>query len=456
MNWLNSPLVKSLFKPLDIASLVYLRIAFGAIMFWEVWRYFGKNRIYRYWIEPEFNFTYPGFDWVTALPGDGMYYLFIVLGLLSIMIMTGFLYRFAATLFAICFTYTFLLEQGRYLNHFYLVCLVGLVSIFLPLNRSFSLDVKFGWTKRSDTAPAWAIWMVPFLMSVVYFYGGIAKINGDWIAGEPLRDWLQGRADYPLIGPFLNSELVVMTLSWGGMLYDTLIPFLLIWKPTRLWAFILSIAFHVTNMILWSIGIFPIMAIALTAMYFPPDWPRRFFRLPRYGTEVLSQSARIQTTTAILLFIFAASQLLIPLRHWLHPGDVRWTEEGHRFAWRMKLRTRDGRTDLYLVEKKTGSIVEVDPYEFLRDWQVEEMDTHPDMMLQLAHLAKARHEQATGNEVKVYGRSVISVNGRPDQVYFNETLDLSTISRFDPRSEWLNPFNASRSQGSTPPALVLD
>ncbi|MEM9017423.1 MAG: HTTM domain-containing protein, partial [Verrucomicrobiota bacterium] len=423
---------------------------------WEVWRYFSNGKIFRYWIEPEFNFTYPGFDWVTPLPGDGMYYLFIAMGTLSILFMTGFLYRFAATLFAICFTYAFLLEQARYLNHFYLVSLVAFVSIFLPLNRSFSLDVRFGLAKRSDTASSWAVWMIPFLLGVVYLYGGIAKINSDWLAGEPLRDWLEGRAHYPIIGSLLTSEFVVMTLSWGGMLFDLLIPFLLLWRPTRFWAFLLAVAFHVTNMILWEIGIFPLMAIALTALYFPPEWPRRFFRLPRYGTELPAPPRGIQVATIALLLLLAASQLLIPFRHYLHPGDVRWTEEGHQFSWRMKLRSRNGHTSFYLIEKEGGEKFQVDPYQFLEGWQVAEMETHPDMILQMAHHLKTRHEQRTGNEVMVTGRSIVSVNGRPHQVYFDSSLDLSAISRFDPRSEWLNPFEASRPKDSSSRSLVSD
>ena len=53
-----SPEVKSrsltarLFQPVDIASLVFFRIAFGAIMLWEVWRFFHYDRIERYYIEP--------------------------------------------------------------------------------------------------------------------------------------------------------------------------------------------------------------------------------------------------------------------------------------------------------------------------------------------------------------------------------------------------------------------
>ena len=49
-------------EPIDIASLVYFRIIFGAILLWEVSRYFDHGWIARYWIRPDFQFSYLGFD----------------------------------------------------------------------------------------------------------------------------------------------------------------------------------------------------------------------------------------------------------------------------------------------------------------------------------------------------------------------------------------------------------
>ena len=105
-----------LFAPVDIASLAYFRIVFGAIMLWEVWRYFSHDWISRYWIDPSFYFTYYGFDWVKPWAGDGMYLHFYALGVLAICIMIGFQYRISTTLFFLGFTYVFLLDESRYLN----------------------------------------------------------------------------------------------------------------------------------------------------------------------------------------------------------------------------------------------------------------------------------------------------------------------------------------------------
>ena len=99
-----------MFESTDIAILVYFRIIFGSIMLWEVLKYFEKGWIGKYWVDPTFNFTYYGFAWVKPLPGDGMFYLFGILGILSVCIIVGFKYRIVTTLFFIGFTYTFLLE----------------------------------------------------------------------------------------------------------------------------------------------------------------------------------------------------------------------------------------------------------------------------------------------------------------------------------------------------------
>ena len=57
-----------------------------------------------------------------------------------------------------------------------------------------------------DTAPAWALWILRFQIGVVYFYGGLMKINGDWLHGEPMRTWLPRRGHYAIIGPLLQEE----------------------------------------------------------------------------------------------------------------------------------------------------------------------------------------------------------------------------------------------------------
>lgn len=75
-------------EPVDGASLAVFRIAFGAILLWDVFRYW--SRIQRLFLDSQgnpgggFQFKYYGWEWVPALPGHGMYLLFGVIGLASL------------------------------------------------------------------------------------------------------------------------------------------------------------------------------------------------------------------------------------------------------------------------------------------------------------------------------------------------------------------------------------
>jgi vitamin K-dependent gamma-carboxylase len=59
------------------------------------------------------------------------------------------------------------------------------------------------------------------------------------------------------------------------LLFDLLVVPFLLWRKTRLAAFLVAVGFHVINMQLFDIGVFPWFSIATTALFFPPDWPRR-------------------------------------------------------------------------------------------------------------------------------------------------------------------------------------
>ncbi|MEE9128373.1 MAG: HTTM domain-containing protein, partial [Planctomycetota bacterium] len=72
-------LAARLYAPVDNASLVFFRLAFGLLMLWNVVRYIVVGRVSEYYVEPTFHFKYLGFEWVEPLPGIGMYVLFVVM-----------------------------------------------------------------------------------------------------------------------------------------------------------------------------------------------------------------------------------------------------------------------------------------------------------------------------------------------------------------------------------------
>ena len=421
-------------SPVDIASIVFARICFGLLILWEVCRYFSHGWIYEYWIEPEFHFGYLGFGWIQAWPGDGMYWHFVGIGVLAVLVIFGLAYRLSATLLFLAFSYVFFLEQARYLNHFYLVCLIAFLMAIVPANGLGSLDVKWGLCRRRETVPAWCLYLLRFQMGAVYFFGGIAKLNGDWLAGEPLRTWLRSRSDYPLIGAFFEEEFVVMSMVYGGLLFDLFIVPLLLWRVTRGVGFAAVVGFNLMNAVLFSIGIFPWFAIAMTSLFFSASWPRRFFVFdvkPQSLTKV-EKPARCSLGLALFIAVYVGWQTVMPLRHWAYPGNVSWTEEGHLYAWHMKLRSKSGKIRLVVKNKDNGEASDVLLTDFMESWQARRMTTKPDMILQFAHFIGRELERKGVSNVSIHADARVSLNGRRAQQLVDPDVDLLSV----PRSIW--------------------
>lgn len=423
-------------KPVDIAPLVLFRIAFGAIMIWEVWRYFHFDRINRYFIQPEFTFTYFGFAWVRPLPGDGMIGLFYFIGLLSALIMVGLFYRASMFLFFLCFSYVFLLDMAQYLNHFYLISLISFLMIFVPAHRAFSLDALLRPGLRAQAVPAWTLWLLRGQFIVIYIYAGVAKLNADWLRGEPMRLWLSERMDFPVIGSLFTEEWLVYAMSYGGLLFDLLVIPLIFWRRTRWLAVAAAVVFHLMNARLFNIGVFPWFALAATVLFLPPHW-LRFRWLGRDNGERRA-AAPLQNVNGFILAvmgIYFAVQIALPLRHFLYPGDVNWTEEGHKFAWHMRLRSKDGEARFYITDRQTGQTREVNPLDHLNQRQYSQMAGRPEMTLEFAHYLSDQHD---GAAVRVW--NPVSLNGRAPQLMVDPSVDLTQQSRSLQPASWILPL----------------
>lgn len=432
----------------DIASLVFFRIAFGVIMMCEALKYLSKGWAATVFSPRPIFFTFFGFGWVKPWPGDGMTTHFWVMVLLAFFMAVGFCYRVSAALFFLAFSYVFLLEQAEYLNHFYLICLLGFLMIFVPAHRACSVDAWLRPGLRRQTAPAWAVWLIRGQMGAVYFFGGVAKLNGDWLQGEPMRMWLAARSNYTVVGKYFTQEWATYFFSYGGLLLDLLVVPLLVWRRTRPWAFCATMGFHLSNMGMFSIGIFPWLALAATLMFFEPDWPRRlvnFFRRQPLAPAVTAPppagplGARKKFTLG-LIGVYAAWQILMPLRHWLYPGPAEWTEEGHRFSWRMKLRSKSGSVTFTAFSPKENLTVNVDPREMLSARQYYTMGMRPDMIHQFAlFLARQFREQGHA-DVEIRANATVSLNGRKPQLIIDPTVNLAAEPRTLRHAKWILPL----------------
>lgn len=458
-------LCAALFSPVDISFLVFFRIVFGGIMLWEATRYFTHGWIARYYIEPVVNFPYYGFSWVKPWPGSGMYIHFFILGLAAACVMAGFLYRIATPIFFLTFSYFFLLDQTRYLNHFYLVCLISFLMCFLPANRAFSVDALLRRKIHSDVVPAWTLWVMRAQVGIPYFFGGIAKINNDWIrGGQPMRIWLQPLTKTPVFGHVFAADWLVYSFVFGGLLLDLLVVPLLLWRRTRLFAFIAAILFNLTNAVIFEIGIFPWLMLGALLIFFSPDLPRRFARAFMSPGEAFPEAER-ESTAVIprpfsslhtrqklvigLLAVYFAVQIVLPLRHYVYPGDVNWTEEGHNFSWHMKLRTKGGEAVFTVTHPSSGQTWTIKPGDYLESHQLTKVITKPDLIIQFSHyLAEEKRREGYDN-VEVRARTMVSLNGRQPQLLIDPTVDLAKEQVGLLPKWWIVPLTTPLGSGNT-------
>jgi hypothetical protein len=457
-----TPFWKSVSSRVDIAWLVIFRIAFGGIMLWEASRYLTKGWIQRYYIDPVFHFTYFGFGWVRPWEGEGMIVHFYALGVLAFCILVGLCYRLAAALFFLAFTYVFLLDQTHYLNHFYLVSLISFLLIFIPAHRAFSVDALLRPRLRTDTVPAWTLWLLRAQIGIPYFFGGIAKINGDWLRGEPMRMWLAARTDFPVIGQWFRDEWMVYAFAYGGLLLDLLVVPALMWRRTRVPAFLAAVSFHLLNARLFVIGIFPWFMLCATLIFFPHDLPRRIWSRIRGRPAAagaveegpVRPSRRLLTLG--LLSLYLAFQLLMPWRHLLYPGDVNWTEEGHRFAWHMKLRNKNSEALFLVSDPATDEVEAVNPLQYLSYRQAAKMASRPDMILQFAHFLAGGKAAQGRPGVEVRARVMASLNGREPQLLVDPDVDLAREPRNLRPAHWILPLTVPLAQRHSQPSGAGD
>lgn len=462
---MGTKLSQRLRTPVDGASVAVVRIVVGLLVAVEAIGYLVTDELRIAFVEPDFHFTYYLFDWVSPWPEPWLQLHFAALAAAALLVAAGALYRLAAPLMLVGFAYLFLLEETEYLNHFYAVVLLALLLAVIPADSAISVrSLRRGFARP---IPAWSVWVLRFQVGVLYFYGGIAKLNSDWLHGEPMGIWLAAREDLALVGPLLAEPATAYAFAWGGAALDLLIVPALLWRRTRALAFAAAVAFHLTNAVVWDIGIFPWLMIAATTVFFAPDWPRRLAaawhrmrpgplpRSPAEGREaarpagglpapISGGSAAAPRATALqragfaLLGLYVAVQLLVPLRHHLYPGDVGWTEEGHRFAWHMKLRDKHGEARFFAFDPADGRRWELELSGLITQRQRSRMASHPDMLLQLAHHL-AERERARGREVEIQVEALVSLNGRPRQFLVDPDRDLSSEPRDLRASDWILP-----------------
>eukprot|EP01062_Namystynia_karyoxenos_P045387 TRINITY_DN33687_c1_g3_i2.p1 TRINITY_DN33687_c1_g3~~TRINITY_DN33687_c1_g3_i2.p1 ORF type:complete len:930 (+),score=275.73 TRINITY_DN33687_c1_g3_i2:64-2853(+) len=304
-----------LFLPTDPLPVAMFRIAFGFLCCTYAIKALWSGRVYRDHVWSHMRFKYDHLEFLgTDIPAPYVYWVYVIMGLSAAGLCIGWPYRLSCLAFTVTFGWHFFSEATSYNNHYWLMTLLGLHFLLADAAGSFALDppgmLRCWWgSRRAPVAPPHSaaepardadgtpvamgaaadrsgelrrrkappapppsaqpqqpgrrVRPVPYLyhfmfrhlVLFVFFMGGIAKLNCDWVSGHTLRAGLIGEA------PWLLVEICVFFLGWGGLLLDLVGPLYLLHGLTRPLGLLLYSFFNVSNMFLWSIGVFPYMMI---------------------------------------------------------------------------------------------------------------------------------------------------------------------------------------------------
>lgn len=381
------------------------------------------------YVLPQFHFSYMFFEWVKPWPYWGMVLHYAITIFAGFAVAFNFHYRIFSIILFCGYSLLFLFDQTEYINHTYLYCLISFWMMFLPLD------------KRRKSHPAWILYLILFHMSLAYFFGGIAKLNSDWLNGSPMDIFLAARKDHPL-GSLYTTSWAPYAFSYGGLLFDLLIVPLMVWRPTRWIGLTLSVIFHLSNVAMFGLATFPWFSLLLTTMFFDPSWPRKIPLLRSFMPWGIERIPVFKHNKVLVgaLSIYCLIHVCLPLRHFFYPGVTNWTEEGHMFSWRMMLRSKQG--SLHFFVKKQDAVVmeKIDPLHFITPRQFDDLIGKPDLILQFAHLLRDHYRKNKNEEVDVYASCRVSLNGRPYREMIFPGTNLAREKRSLMPYQWVRPL----------------
>ncbi len=441
---------------ISILPLVTFRALFGLVVAYGALRFMTEG-----WVEeliglPTYYFSYSGFEWVPRPSVAGAYLLYSLIAASAVAVALGWRYRWSTRILVCSFLYAQLLDATNYLNHYYLVVLLAGLLCIIPAANCRSLDVAAGRVPYTPMVPAWMLYVLLFQVAVVYVFAGVAKINSDWLLrAMPMAVWLPERAWWPVLGQLFEQPITAYIFSWLGMLYDCTIVVWLSWPRTRPYAYIAVLGFHILVGLMFSIGLFPLIMISATLLFFSPAWHERlwagfdsaFAKLitpthPVAGTRFASL-VPLQNSIALkgALLMFCLVQLVLPLRAWAISGPVAWSEEGYRFGWRVMLVEKIGYAAFTVVDAAGHHRQLVNVADYLTPYQHKQMAVQPDFIVQFAQHLAADYMQRGWSQPQVYADVYVSLNGRRSKRLIDPDFDLAgpEVARYSAWKGLLSP-----------------
>ncbi|GAB5540095.1 MAG: HTTM domain-containing protein [Salibacteraceae bacterium] len=401
--------------------------------------WFEFDLINYYIKDPQLNFGYP-FLPVPIFSKQVLGLIMYGMALSTILIIIGRFVRIAALYFGLAFAYFFLIDQTFYNNHYYLIILISGMLVFMRSDEAFVLGKK----SAPTYIEAWQYWLLRFQVMVVYFFGGVAKMNPYWLDHEPAKTLLEMKALASGIS-YVSSQPIVLTITYGGLVFDLLIGFALLYKPTQKLGIVAAILFNVMNAWLFhDISIFPYFMLGALILFINPNTVHEWLKEKKLAKKPLqsNESKHLSGVGMIILSLYMVLQITLPIRHYFIPGYTDWTGEGQRFSWRMKIQTRIYNVDeiSFIIDTGEGQSI-IDVRKYINDDQYHQMLHSPLMVVQFAQFIEAHAKENFGFEnVEIAANIPIEFNGQPKAfMFYPNTNILESHRRNDSFYDWMPP-----------------
>ncbi|RLZ07544.1 HTTM domain-containing protein [Faecalibacter macacae] len=431
-----------LFRKIDNSPLVIFRILFGLLIVAECWGAIFTGWVNANLVEPKLTFTFIGFEWLNNLLGPNMIYYYGIMGLLGIFIAIGGLYRFAIISFAIMWSLSYFMQKTSYNNHYYLFMLVSWMMTIMPAHQFFSIDSLIFPKLKRLTCKNWVRVLFIAQLFIVYTFAALQKLYPDWFNGVFLNQHFVNyeyilSSKYQLNGlaQIVGSLEFSQVIAWLGFFFDLLIIPAMLAPRTRGIAIKCAIFFHLFNSVIFGIGIFPFFSLAMMIFFYDPIkvqelfFKTKSFMMDRNDEDGLINTRRIAFSYLVVFYIIW--QIYLPVRHLHIPGNVFWTEEGHRLSWRMMLRKKSADVHVYVsIPDKNGKYQpreKVNLSNYLTYKQEKRFAISADMIWQFAQFVKADYDKKGIKNVKVFVDSKVSINGSSYYQYTNPDVNIAAM-----------------------------
>ncbi|NOX99073.1 MAG: HTTM domain-containing protein [Verrucomicrobia bacterium] len=462
---------KYFYQSVDGATLGLFRLCWGVFILLDaVSRFSHISGMY----SPEyFHFKYPLFTWVRELPEQWMLATELtILVLAALGVLLGRFFRTSCLTFALIYLHLFLTDEIYYNNYSYFTILISVLLACTGADKTFSM-ISYRSRDNEGVAipravPFWNYILLRAQLGILYFYGGIAKLNGDWLHALPLKYWFQtsGSIRFPMKW-FAEQDWFAWSTAYGGIFIELGAPILLLWRRSRLFAIVTLIGFHLMNSRLFLSGFTPFIAIVCIMLFLEPSRGRslwgRFQKLVSGESRVRSfecSSPRLLRRKAkrrclgIYLFVsYLSIQIILPLRAHMMSQNSAWTEVGNKFSWRMLLHNKDAYLKFRFSHPEAEAWLNEnsDLCPLLASGHAVAMSKHPWMIHQYAReLEKVLTNNGMAN-TKITVVSVVSLNGRPYQVMIDPTADLTdVVYPLWGAPDWIVPLHTAPSMRRRP------